>query len=422
MGTEMGTQLEELSVSGKKSLTALWIKEVKSPGRYYDSNNTGLHLYVRKTGSKSWVQRLKFQGKSIDIGLGGWPKISLKDARITSLTNSKLANDGIDPRKDKIKLITIPTFSQVADDLLIKKEGELSNAKHFAQWKSTLSNYAHPSIGNKPVNEITVDDVLNTLKPIWSTKNETAKRVRGRVESVLNYAITKGYRSAPNPAIWKGNIENLLPKPSKVQNPEHMPALQLSDMQRWWGELQQRDGTGAKALMLLTLVGARSGEVRGMRHDEVEIFSEEEATTKGYLGLWRIPKARMKANVEHIIPITQLTYDLIQQTPRQNDLVFPAQKGGQLSDMTLSAVMKRMHESSKIGYIDSRNNRTAVPHGIRSTFRDWAAETKQPRDAVELQLAHRVGNKVEQAYFRTELFDIRAKVLTEWHNFLQFGM
>lgn len=272
-------------MSGKKSLTALWVKEVKSPGRYYDSNNTGLHFYVRKTGSKSWVQRLKFQGKSIDIGLGGWPKISLKDARITSLMNSKLANDGIDPRKDKIKLITIPTFSQVADDLLIKKEGELSNAKHFAQWKSTLSNYAHPSIGNKPVNEITVDDVLNTLKPIWSTKNETAKRVRGRVESVLNYAITKGYRSAPNPAIWKGNIENLLPKPSKVQNPEHMPALQLSDMQRWWGELQQRDGTGAKALMLPTLVGARSGEVRGMKHDEVEIFSEEEATTKGYLGL-----------------------------------------------------------------------------------------------------------------------------------------
>jgi len=408
-------------LSKKKKLTANFIKTTKQSGRHYDTNNTGLHLFVRKSGSKSWVQRLRFQGKTIDIGLGGLSKLSLMNARAVSLRNSNLAKEGIDPRRGQMKSDTMPTFRRVTDDFLDMKESEVSNAKHFAQWGSTLATYVHPTIGDLPVSEITIDDVFKTLKPIWGAKNETAQRTRGRIESVLNFAMTKGYRSGPNPAIWKGNLENLLPKPSKVQNPQHMPALQLPDIPRWWVELQRRDGTGAKALMLLTLVAARSGEVRGMRHDEVEIFSKAEANKKGYLGLWTIPKSRMKANVEHSIPIIQPVYDLIQQAPAKSDLVFPARRDGMLSDMTLSALMKRMHESDDVGYFDKRSGRAAVPHGIRSAFRDWAAENKQPRDAVELQLAHRVGSKVEQAYFRSELLDIRTKILTDWFKFLEGG-
>ncbi len=418
-GDENGDNCKGFEMSSKKSLTANFIKSTKAPGRHYDSNNTGLHLFVRKSGSKSWVQRLRLQGKTIDIGLGSLSKLSLVDAREISLKNSKLAADGIDPRRDQIKSVTIPTFRDVTVDFLDKKKSELSNAKHFAQWGSTLATYVHPKIGDLPVSDITIDDVFKTLNPIWKTKNETAQRTRGRIEGVLNFAITKGYMSGPNPAIWKGSLENLLPKPSKVQNPQHMPALQLSDVPRWWIELQQRDGTGAKALMLLTLVLTRSGEVRGMRHDEVEIFSKEEANKKGYLGLWTIPKSRMKAKVEHSIPIIQPVYDLIQQASAKSDLVFPSRLGGKLSDMTLSALMKRMHRSDKIGYVDKQSSRSAVPHGIRSTFRDWAAENGKPRDAVELQLAHRIGNEAEKAYFRTELLDIRAKILTDWYDFLR---
>jgi integrase len=256
------------------------------------------------------------------------------------------------------------------------------------------------------------------LDKIWIAKNETARRILGRIENVLNYAITKGFRSGPNPAIWSGNLENLLPKPSKVQNPEHMPSLRHSEMPRWWNELQKRDGTGAKALMLLTMFAARSGEIRGMLHSEIQLFSDKEAGQRGYKGVWTIPKSRMKANVEHSSPIIQPVFDLLQQLPRQGDLVFPSQRGGMLSDMTLSALMKRMHADDEVGFNDNRIQRPAVPHGIRSTFRDWAADMRQPRDAVELQLAHRIGSKVEHAYFRSEMLDTRAKVLTDWNKFL----
>ncbi|AGI69016.1 phage integrase [Octadecabacter antarcticus 307] len=406
-------------MADKKSLTANFIKTVKKPGRYYDTNSTGLHLYVRKTGSKSWVQRLTVNGKIIDIGLGSSVKLLLLEARTESLKNSKLASEGIDPRQTKVKGTAIPTFRQVTDSFIEKKKGELSNAKHLAQWRSTLSSYAHPTMGNLPVNEVTIDHIFMALKPIWLSKNETAQRTRGRIEGVLNFATTKGYRTGSNPAIWRGNLENLLPKPSKVQNRKKMPALQLLDMPRWWAELKQRDGTGAKALMFLTLVGSRSGEIRGMRHGEVEFFTNDDAAEKGYLGLWTIPASRMKAKVEHCIPIIRPVYEFLSEIPHLSDFVFPSSKGGELSDMTLSALMKRMHKSDKTGYFDKKSGQIAVPHGIRSTFRDWAGENEQPRDATELQLAHRIGNKVEQAYFRADLLKIRAKILMDWYKFLE---
>lgn len=295
----------------------------------------------------------------------------------------------------------------------------LSNDKHKAQWRSTLETYALPQIGRMPVNEITVNEIHDLLKPIWKEKTETASRLRGRIETVLNYAIVKGLMSAPNPATWQGNLSALLPSKKQSQEPKHLPALQLQDAQRWWAELKMRDGVGSTALMLLTLTASRSGEIRGMRWEELELFDEPTAIQKGYSGIWVRPAHRMKAKREHRVPILKPMYKLISQIGDKTGLVFKSRSGATLSYMTLSALMKRMHNSDDKGYIDRQSGSPAVPHGLRSTFRNWVAETGQSREAAELQLAHKFGSAVEHAYYRTDLIDERAKLMTRWHRFLE---
>ena len=403
----------------KGPLTATFVKKAKIPKRYFDNQNTGLHLWVRKGGTKSYIQRTTINGRQVDISLGSVATIDLKDARLAAQENSILISQGIDPRKRKAKPTEIPIFRQVAEGALAKQKQELSNAKHFDQWVSTLTRYAFPTLGDMPVDTITVNDVHQSLEKIWLEKNETAQRTRGRIEYVLNYAITKGYASHPNPAVWKGNLEHLLAKPSKVQKPKKMPALQLKDVPRWWQELKMRDGNGARALKFLTLATVRSGEVRGMNFEEIKFFSEEEFQKTGFFGIWKIPAQRMKARIAHEIPIIKPVKELIDEQPGLKGFVFPAPRGGMLSDMTISATMKRMHRSDDVGYFDKDSGDPAVPHGIRSTFRDWAAETQQNRDIAELQLAHRIGNATEQAYNRTALLRSRAKMLAEWYDFLE---
>lgn len=404
---------------GRMQLTAAFVKNVKDPGRYYDKQNTGLHLYVRKGGSKSWIQRVRWQGKPTDIPLGSVAKVTLVDARFAALENSRLISMGIDPRRQKEKPSEKPTFEQMATDALSVKERELKNPKHIAQWHSTLATYAFPVIGEMPVDAITVNDVHRALEKAWGRTNETAQRTRGRIEYVLNYAITKGYASHPNPAAWKGNLEHLLAKPSKVQKPQNMPALMLGDAQRWWQELKQRDGVGAYALQFLVLAAARSGEVRGMHFDEIELYDTPSADAPDAVGLWTIPGDRMKAGKEHTVPVTQAMKDIIEAQPRKAGLVFPSSRGGMLSDLTLSALMKRIHTSDSTGYFDKQSKRPAVPHGLRSTFRDWAAESRQDRELAELQLAHRVGNQTERAYYRTDLLRLRASMMNQWYDFLE---
>jgi integrase len=225
--------------------------------------------------------------------------------------------------------------------------------------------------------------------------------------------------SPPNPAAWQGNLSALLPQKAKVKTKRNHPALQLNDAQRWWTELKQRDGTGAKALMLLTMTASRSGEIRGMRWEEVHLFEEAEAKKRGYLGIWVRPAERMKAKREHRVPITSAMYELISNTNDQTGLVFKSTNHTTLSDMTLSALMKRMNASDEKGFVDQRSALPAVPHGLRSTFRDWVAETGQSREAAELQLAHKFGSEVEHAYYRTDLIDERAKLLMLWYEFLE---
>ena len=222
---------------------------------------------------------------------------------------------------------------------------------------------------------------------------------------------------SPNPAVWTGNLSALLPSKTSANRRNH-PALQLKDAHRWWEELKQRDGLGTLALMMLTLTASRSGEIRGMQWDEISLFDEPKAKERGYLGIWTRPAERMKAKREHRVPIIQPMYDLIFQANKRSGLVFKSRNQTALSDMTLSALMKRMHFKDKDG-LDERSKLPAVPHGLRSTFRNWVAETGQSREAAELQLAHKFGSNVEHAYYRTDLIDERAKLLMRWYEFLE---
>ena len=345
--------------------------------------------------------------------------VSLAEARRIAAKNKALAQRGVNPKLERVKPKTIPSFKEVMELALPSILDELKNAKHRAQCRTTLETYALPSIGSIPVTEITVNEIHALLQPIWKNKTETASRLRGRIEKVLDYAIVKGMMSPPNPAAWQGNLSALLPQKAKVKTKRNHPALQLNDAQRWWAELKQRDGTGAKALMLLTMTASRSGEIRGMRWEELQLFDDKEAQKRGFLGIWTRPAERMKAKREHRVPITSAMYELISDTNDQKGLVFKSGKLRTLSDMTLSALMKRMHASDEYGFVDQRSALPAVPHGLRSTFRDWVAETGQSREAAELQLAHKFGSEVEHAYYRTDLLDERAKLLDRWHKFLE---
>lgn len=402
-----------------KRLTAQLLNTKMEAGRHYDDSGTGLHIYVRKSGSKSWSQKIRFGGKQLELGLGNYPLISLAEARRIAAENKALAQRGINPKLERVKPKTIPSFKEVVEMALPSILDELKNTKHRAQWRTTLETYALPFIGNMPVNEISVNEIHALLQPIWKDKTETASRLRGRIEKVLDYAIVKGLMSPPNPATWQGNLSALLPQKSKVKTKRNHPALQLKDAQRWWTELKQRDGTGAKALMLLTMTASRSGEIRGMRWEEVYLFDQDEANKRGYLGIWTRPAERMKAKREHRVPITSAMYELICGTNDKTGLVFISAKLTILSDMTLSALMKRMHAGDEQGFIDQLSGLPAVPHGLRSTFRDWVAETGQSREAAELQLAHKFGSEVEHAYYRTDLLDERARLLQKWVAFLE---
>ena len=403
----------------KKKLSAQYLNSNLDAGRYYDDNGTGLNIHVRKSGSKNWSQRLRINGKQIELGLGSYPTVSLTEARSLAAKNKALAAQGINPKTHKEKPTIIPTFAEIADTVLEIKNAELTNEKHKAQWRSTLEQYAYPTIGSLPVNQITVDHIHSLLDAIWLQKTETASRLRGRIQVVLNYAIVKKMMSAPNPATWDGNLSALLPSKSKATMPKQQPALQLKDAQRWWKELKLRDGNGARALMFLTLAASRSGEVRGMTWEEVELFTQKEAEQRGFVGIWTIPAIRMKANREHRIPLTKDMLRLIEGIKPRKGFVFCSDKNTELSNMTLSSTMKRMHFSDQLGFVDAKSQRPAVPHGLRSTFRTWAAENKHSREAAELQLAHKFGNNVEHAYYRTDIIDERAQLLIKWHAFLE---
>lgn len=411
-----------------EELTALDVKRLAHPGgrrnvMFSVGGVPGLHLQITPNGGRSWVLRATVGAMRRDIGLGGFPGVTLSQARDKARDARAKIESGVDPVEErkatKAALVAAQrrglTFDLAVDRCLSSKLDAFKNAKHRQQWENTLSTYASPELGKMLVQDITTQDVLRVLQPHWATKTETAKRLRGRIEAVLSWATVAGHRTGDNPARWAGNLKELLPAPSKVATESNHPALALADATRWFAALQTRDGNGARALELLALTATRSQEVRGARWDEFDLDK----------ALWVIPGARMKMGKEHRIPLPSRAVALLEalDNVEGNPLVFPAARGGPLSDMTLSATMKRMHQAEVAqggaGFIDRTSKRPAVPHGLRSTFRDWAAErTTYPGDMAEVALAHRISNTVEASYRRGDMIEKRRRMMADWSEFV----
>lgn len=383
----------------------------------------GLYLQLTPKGGKTWVLRMLVGGRRRDIGLGSFPTVTLAQARDKAREARDKVERGVDPVEErkaaKAKLIEARRkgmlFSEAVDKALAAKLDAFRNEKHRAQWRSTLDNYALPEIGALPVEKIDTAAVLRCLQPIWATKTETATRLRGRIEAVLSWATVAGHRTGDNPARWAGNLKELLPAASKVAKESNHPALQLDDAPAWLADLRKREGLPARALEFLALTAARSGEVRGSQWDEIDL---ERA-------LWIIPAHRMKMQREHRVPLTAEAVALLKALPKLDGkaLVFPGARGGQLSDMALSMLMKRQHTAAVTaggnGYLDRVSKRPAVPHGLRSTFRDWVAErTQYPGDMAEVALAHRISSAVEAAYRRGDMIEKRRRMMRDWADFL----
>jgi integrase len=364
--------------------------ETAAPGKHVDDR--GLMLVVKPSGARSWVLRYQVNGRRRDIGLGPWPDVTLAVAREKALETRRLMRGGGDPVAARRRL-KVTTFREAAVEVIASKQEGWRNPKHAAQWGSTLEAYVYPRLGNMDVASVGVDDVLAVLKPIWSEKPETASRIRQRIEAVLSYASAKGLREGDNPARWRGHLDHLLPKPSKVRSVEHHAALDWRGIGPFMKALAERNGVAPRALAFSVLTAARSGEVRGMRWGEVDNAS----------AVWTVPAARMKAGKEHRVPLTPAALALLGASGDRDDLVFPGERSGRpLSDMSLSAVMRRMGRSETV-------------HGFRSTFRDWAGEASNfPREVVEAALAHRLKDKAEAAYARGDLFEKRRALMDEW--------
>lgn len=384
-----------------QELKALDVSRIVTPGFQSVGGVAGLHLRVSDSGARSWILRAVIGSKRRDIGLGGFPDVPLAAARDKARDTRAKIEQGIDPvaarKAAKATLVSVLTFDEAAKLLIQAKSPEWKNEKHTAQWKSTLDTYASPTIGKLPVDKVELTHVLDILTPLWIAKTETASRLRSRMEAVLAWATASGYRKGDNPARWKGNLDALLAKPGKVRKVVHHSAMDMDALPAFVADLRKRDGIAARALEFLILTAARSGEVRGAVWDE---FDMEAA-------VWIIPANRMKAGKEHRVPLSARALEILDALPHMagSPYVFTAPNGKMLSDMSISAVMRRMK-------VD------AVPHGFRSTFRDWASERSSfPRDVAEMALAHAIGNKVEAAYRRGDLFDKRTKMMAAWAKF-----
>ncbi len=382
-----------------KELTAVEVKRITKPGRHSVGSVSGLMLAVKDTGARSWILRTTIAGRRRNIGLGPFPEISLAEARERGRAAKKMIGKGIDPveqrRADRRALENgRMTFKKAAERCHASKSAEFRNAKHSKQWLSTLEHYAFPVIGDIPVEGIELRHILQVLEPIWTAKTETATRVRQRIETVLSWATVSGYRRGDNPARWRGHLDAVLPKPNKLKGVKHFEALPWQDIGAFMKDIRQRQGMAARALEFIILTACRSGEARYATWHEINLDD----------GVWTIPAARMKAGREHTVPLCEDAINSLKALPRfeGSEYVFTAARGGPLSDMAISAVCRRMKVA-------------AVPHGFRSTFRDWCAEnTSFSRELAEMALAHTISNKVEAAYRRGDLFVKRRRLMDSW--------
>jgi integrase len=375
-------------------LTARKVETAK-PGKYSDGGN--LYLIVSETGARKWVLRFTWRGRAKEMGLGSAASVPLADAREKAASARRMIAQGLNPIDERKRDGGIPTFGEMADDVRETLSAGFRNEKHKAQWKSTLETYAAP-LRAKPVDTIATDDVLAVLKPIWTTKAETASRLRGRIEKVLDAAKAKGFREGENPARWRGHLDHLLPKPSKLARGHHA-AMPYENVAAFIAELREREATAALALEFCILTAARSGEVLGARWSEIDLDKK----------IWTVPPNRMKAGREHRVPLSGRTVSVLKQLAKvkAGDFVFPGQvRSKPLSNMAMEMMLRRMQIEN------------ATVHGFRSSFRDWAGNVSSfPREVTETALAHVIGDKAEQAYRRGDALDKRRDLMDAWASY-----
>jgi integrase len=394
-------------------LSAVEVTKAKGPAVLHDGG--GLYLRVSPTGSKAWVFRFQLDGKRRDMGLGPYPDISLAEARGRATEHRKLRHAGIDPldareaqrQAQRLAVAKGRTFRECAAEFIERNRAGWRNAKHRQQWENTLETYVYPTLGELPVSAIDTGLVVRVLDPIWTEKPETAGRVRGRIEAVLDAATVRGFRQGPNPAQWKGNLAHILPSRARVRKVAHHAALPFDNMPGFLAALRGRKGMAARALEFAALTAARTGEVLGARWGEIDWAAK----------VWTIPGERMKAGRDHRVPLSEAAVAVLETVrplallrngdPDPVAPVFPGPRRAlPLSNMTMLMLLRRM----------KRDNLTI--HGFRSTFSDWAAErTAYPREVVEMALAHAIESKVEAAYRRGDLFAKRRGLMVDWSAF-----
>lgn len=404
------------------------VTKLSKPGLYGDGG--GLTLQITKAGVKSWLFRFMRESKAYGMGLGPTHTLSLAEARQKALEARKLLLDGINPLLAKrqgriaaaLEQAKMMTFDQCADAYIAAHKASWKNAKHQDQWTNTLKAYASPVFGSLPVAEVDTALIVKCLSPIWEGKTETASRVRGRIEAVLGWATTSGYRTGDNPARWRGHLENLLANIGKASRTQHLPSLPWQRVGEFMLALRSREGMAARALEFAILTASRSGEVRGARWSEIDLDAK----------VWTIPAERMKAKREHQVPLSPPAIALLNSMTQTDGLVFGRTQDDMLSDMTLTALIRRMNDDAKASsetsiagakkltqkekpfWSDVHGN-SITAHGFRSTFRMWAAETTTyPREVAEHALAHQLPDAVERAYQRGSQFVKRSALMEEW--------
>jgi len=389
-------------------LTAQAVKHAK-PGRHADGG--GLYLLVKQTGARSWVYRFMLNGRSRDVGLGsaGPGGLSLAQARDARDALRVKVRAGIDPLEERAQeaaqaaqeaeaaRAAAITFKDVATAYIAANEDSWRNSKHRQQWRNTLATYVYSEIGDLPVAAIRTEHVKRILDPIWKTKSETASRIRGRIEAVLDSAKAQGFREGENPARWKGHLQQVLPARTKLSRGHHK-AMPYDDVDSFIRRLREREAVSALALEFTILTGARSGEVLGATWDEIDLGA----------AMWTVPAERMKAAKEHRVPLSPRAVEILEQVKRLGGhYVFPGARGGKLSSMAMTMLLRRMKVDVTV-------------HGFRSTFRDWAAEqTGYAHEVAEMALAHTIGNATERAYRRGDLFVKRRRLMEDWARFCE---
>ena len=386
-----------------RPLTVKEVAAITQPGSHRVSRN--LYVQVTESGTKSWLCRYMRNGSSHGMGLGSLELVTLAEARDKALLCRKLLLDGIDPLEERRTkrthaLLTAAsriTFRDCAERYIEAHALGWRNGKHRQQWRNTLETYAHPVIGDFPVSSVDTALVLRIIESLWTTKTETASRLRGRIESILDWATARNYRTGENPARWRGHLDKLLPPRAKVAPVNHHEALPYAEMPAFMTKLRQQTGTAARCLEFVILTAVRSGEAIGARWSEIDLKART----------WTVPAERMKAGKEHTVPLSNSVVEILEALPRSSDLVFEGARGGKpISDMAMTILLRRMGRGG------------IKVHGFRSTFRDWTAEqTSYPNHVAEMALAHTIGDKVEASYRRGDLLKKRRGLMDRWMRY-----